>query len=87
MGLVWFWFLLANRKWNIILTCHGSFFESVVIMSGDEFLSGVYIKVISEDGQDLLIIDKSLFIMLSGDKCLFFRILSKEIFFDFEIYL
>lgn len=46
-------------------------------MSGDEILSSIYIKVIPEDGQDLLIIDKSLFIMLSGDKCLFFRIVIK----------
>lgn len=48
--LVWFWFFLVNRKWNIILICYGLFFEFVVIMFGDEFFSGVYIKVILEDG-------------------------------------
>lgn len=50
MELVWFWFFLVNRKWNIILICYGLFFEFVVIMFGDEFFSGVYIKVILEDG-------------------------------------
>lgn len=50
MELVWFWFFLVNRKWNIILICYGLFIEFVVIMFGDEFFSGVYIKVILEDG-------------------------------------